>query len=197
MNYGLNSIKAVIFDMDGTLTLPHIDWKVLRSRIGVPDGSGIIDHIVSLPSDEARAAETIVREVEMEAAKAAVPNPGTNELFERLYRLPLKLALVTNNHDEAMRLIIHTLGLRFDVSLSREDATLKPAPDLMLLALDRLELTADEVVSVGDGRYDRIASGAAGIRFIHFSHDRNLGVESEGDTIYEIGELCQLLNLYS
>lgn len=186
-------LKAILFDMDGTITRPHIDWKTLRARVGVPEGATIIAHIESLPHTEAAAAEAIVREVEMEAAVQSVANPGVDALFARLYDLPLKLALITNNHREAMHHVVAKFGLRFDLLLSREDATLKPAPDLFLLALERLGLGVDEVVCLGDGRYDRMACAAAGIRYIHLAHDPD--EPEDGPTIRELGQLPGVLGL--
>ena len=42
-------IEAILFDMDGTVTEPNIDWRALRDRLGVPQGTAIMDHISSLP----------------------------------------------------------------------------------------------------------------------------------------------------
>ena len=98
----MQGIRAILFDMDGTITRPHIDFKSLRARIGVPEGSTIVAYIESLPEDQARAADAILLEAEMDAADNAVANDGLDQLFARLYDLPLKLALITNNHRAAM-----------------------------------------------------------------------------------------------
>lgn len=188
-------VKAVLFDMDGTLTVPHIDWKVLRARVGVPEGAGIMEYIYGLSADDAARADAIVREIEMEAAAAAIANDGLEELFSRLYDLPFQRALITNNHREAMVHVVDTFGLRFDLLLSREDGLLKPAPDLLLLAMERLGVTAREAVFVGDGRYDRLASEAAGVPYIHLAHERD--GEPEGDTIYGLTELLGRLEAES
>ena len=186
-------LKAIIFDMDGTITRPHIDWKALRSRVGVPEGHTIMAHVDSLDPAEAERAEDIVRQVELDAAQHAVLNPGVEELLERLHTHPLQLALVTNNHREAMEHVVRTFGLRFHLLLSREDAQLKPAPDLLELAIRRFGVTPSEVCCVGDGRYDRMASQAAGIRYVHLAHDAD--EPAEGPTIYALSELWDLLDL--
>jgi HAD superfamily hydrolase (TIGR01509 family) len=191
----MKNIRAVLFDMDGTLTVPHIDWKRLRARVGVPEGAGIMEHIYALPEADAERADAIVREVEMEAALASVANEGLAELFEGLDQLPLQLALITNNHREAMEHVVTTFGLRFDVMLSREDALLKPAPDLLLLALERLEVAAEETVFVGDGRYDRVASKAAGVAYIHLAHDGEMTDDER--VIYGLPELLGALGIES
>ena len=55
------TIRALFFDMDGTLTVPNIDWKELRARVGVAEGVGIMEHIYALSGVEARRADLIVR----------------------------------------------------------------------------------------------------------------------------------------
>lgn len=164
-------IRAVFFDMDGTVTRPHIDWRGLRQRVGVPEGTPIMAHIESLVGAERKRAEALLLATEMEAAEQADLNPGAAELLAGLHRVGVKLALITNSHRVAMRRVVERFGLEFDVLLSREDAPLKPAPDLLVLALERLSLACHEACFVGDGHYDRLASQAAGIRYIHLAHD--------------------------
>lgn len=127
----------------------------------------------------------------MASALDATANEGLAELFTQLDERPWKRALITNNHREAMQHVVSTYDLRFDLLLSREDALLKPAPDLLLLALEKFNIIADEAVFIGDGRYDRDASRAAGIRYIHLEHDRSRPVE--GEVIYGLAELLDRL----
>jgi HAD superfamily hydrolase (TIGR01509 family) len=187
----LTVLRAIVFDMDGTITRPHIDWPALRQRVGVPQGMPIMEYIEGLPEPARSRAHGVVEETEMEAADAAVLNPGALELLGRLRRRAVRLALVTNNHRRAMRTVVDRFGLEFDLLLSREDARLKPAPDLLLMAIDRLEVAASEACSVGDGRYDRDASEAAGIRYIHLSHDPALPTTEP--TVHSLDELWQHL----
>ena len=177
--------------MDGTLTVPNIDWKELRARVGVAEGVGIMEHIYALSGVEARRADLIVRETEMTSVCDAVANQGLGQLFDQLENKPWKRALITNNHREAMERVVSTFDLRFDLLMSREDAPLKPAPDLLLLALERFEISPEEAVFIGDGRYDREASAAAGVRYIHLENDRSKA--PEGEVIYGLEELMSLL----
>lgn len=185
--------KAIFFDMDGTITRPRIDWKTLRQRVGVPEGMPIMAYIESLPSPRRERAEAIVEAVEFEAAEQAELNPGAADLIRGLRAHPIELVLITNNHRRAMLRVVESFSLEFDLLLSREDAPLKPAPDLLLLALERLRLAPEEVWFVGDGRYDRMASVAAGIRYIHLAHD---GLpDEEACTIFALNELWQQLGM--
>ena len=166
-----SAARLVVFDMDGTITRPHIDWTVLRQRLQVPAGVPIMAYIESLPSPRQEQANAVLEEVEMEAAVEAVLNPGAAELLGQLRARSLKLALITNNHRRAMQVVVEKFDLDFDLLLSREDAPLKPAPDLLLLALDKFRCAPAEACFVGDGQYDRLASEAAGVPYIHLAHD--------------------------
>ena len=68
-------LKAIFFDMDGTITRPHIDWKELRVRVGVPVGVPIMAHIEELPAAERDRAEAILLDIEYEAAEKAESTP--------------------------------------------------------------------------------------------------------------------------
>lgn len=186
------TIRALLFDMDGTLTIPNIDWEELRARVGVAAGVGIMEHIYALSDEQARRADLIVREIEMASVRDAVANEGLAQLFVELDDRPWKRALITNNHRAAMEHVVAAFELRFDLLLSREDAPLKPAPDLVSLALERFAITAEEAVFIGDGRYDRQACAAAGVRYIHLEHDRSR--TAEGEVIYGLDELIGRLD---
>jgi len=96
------TFQAIIFDMDGILTEPYIDWPALRSKIGCPPEKTIIEHIESLPPKRAKQFNTILIQTEWEAAQQAPIREGAPELIDELRSHNLKLALVTNNHGTAM-----------------------------------------------------------------------------------------------
>ena len=184
-------LKAVLFDMDGTLPQPVIDWGVARRRLGVPEAASIMDHIEAQEGHPRAQAEELLEQIEFEAATNAVSNEGVAGLIEQLHNNGLKTGLVTNNHRRAMEHIVEKLGLSFHLLLSREDGVAKPAPDLLILALARLGLEAGDTVFIGDGRYDRAAAAAAGIAYIHLEHDP--AAPSNGPTVRGLGEIWQLI----
>ncbi len=165
-------IKAIIFDMDGTITRPSIDWRALRERIGAAPGRTIIDHIEGLGPAEAERANRILVETEMEACVHSDLNEGALEMLDYLRGQNVRTALVTNNHEEGMRVVLERHGLRFDVALSRDDGVLKPSADLIRRALEALGLRPEEALSIGDGRYDLEASAGAGVPFLYVTHGR-------------------------
>jgi HAD superfamily hydrolase (TIGR01509 family) len=165
-------IKALILDMDGTITQPVIDWKVLRTEIGASQDQTIMQHIRSLEGDERDRAEKILLETELRGTRNVALNDGFHELQSEIERRGLKTALVTNNHGAAMENVLASHQLSFDVTLSRDDGELKPAPDLIQLALEKLECSPTEVLGVGDSHLDVAACRAANIRCIYLTHGK-------------------------
>jgi len=165
-------IKAIIFDMDGTITKPRIDWKTLRGQMGATPDRTIIDHILSLDATAAEQANRILLETEMEACIHSDLNEGVCEMLAYLRERKTRTALVTNNHNEAVQVVLKKHGLVFDVVLSREDGAIKPSADLIQKALNALSLRPDEVLSIGDGRYDLEASAEIGIPFLYVTNGR-------------------------
>jgi len=163
-------IAAVIFDMDGTITQPVIDWQQLRQRIGAPPERPIMDHIRALPEPDQSEATTILLETEWAATDQVPLNVGFTELYKEIRDLGLKTAVVTNNHGAALQNVLTQHGLTFDVALSRDDGELKPAPDLILLALNRLGCHPEQAIGIGDSRLDVESCQQADVRCIYLTH---------------------------
>ena len=60
--------QIVIFDMDGTLTLPAIDFDRLRAEIGIESGT-ILEALETMTTDERTRAYDIIEEHERVAAR--------------------------------------------------------------------------------------------------------------------------------
>ena len=184
-------LKGVILDMDGTVTVPYIDWKALREKIGAVPERTILEYIDSLPFERSAWANEELRKIEREAAERAAPNEGLNELVDYLRSKGIGIALVTNNHKEAMQTVIRRFGLEFDVALSRDDGELKPSGDLIKKALQALGVQPEEATKIGDSRYDVEACRRTGVRCIYLTNGK--------PTLYHtpsaegLGEVLQLL----
>ena len=185
-------LKGAIFDMDGTITVPYIDWKTLREKIGATPGQTILEHIESLPPDRSVWANDQLLQAELAAAQNADANDGIVDLVDDLRSKGLRLAVVTNNHREAMQTVLRRYSLRFDAALSREDGEIKPSGDLIEKALKALELSADEAIVIGDGRYDIEASRRVGVRCIYLTNgDPALDHTPAVETLQEVLPLIE------
>jgi HAD superfamily hydrolase (TIGR01509 family) len=187
-------IQGIILDMDGTVTEPIIDFPAMRAEIGVPPDSTIIDYIEGLPKAQAEEKYEILLSIERDAAEASTLNGGVEVLLDELITRRVKTALVTNNHRWAMEYVVEKHGLRFDTMLSRDDGVLKPSPDLVERAMSALDLTTDQVVGLGDGRYDLESCAAAGVRFIYLTNgDRRLDHQPAVERLTEVIPLLEAM----
>lgn len=154
----LRRITTVLFDLDGTLTVPVLDFPALRRAIGAPPGASIIHTIQDMPQPQRAAAEAIIREAELDAAHRAQPNFGAIELVQWLHSGGFATGIITRNFREAVDVTLAALGLTFDVVITRDCAPPKPAPDPVLEALRRLGRGAPTALMVGD-YVDDLTSG--------------------------------------
>jgi len=65
-----------------------------------------------------------------------------------------------------VRIVLEKFDLKFDVIITREDAPPKPSREPIILACKRLRLSPEEVVLVGDYKFDIIAGKNAGVKTI-------------------------------
>lgn len=116
-------------------------------------------------------------------------NPEARGLLEALGARGLRRAVVTNTASALAATLLEAARLSdcFEcVACADLVPRSKPAPDLVLYALEKLGAAAGEALMVGDSRYDRGAAGAAGVRFV------GLGIDGDG-RIEQLGELMGLL----
>lgn len=159
----MNRLKAVIFDMDGTITKPFLNFKLIREEIGVV-GEPLLERMAELHGEERKRAWRILERHEEEAAANAELNDDARELLVFLVKAGVKTALFTRNSRKSVDKVLLSLGLVFDAIATRDDAPPKPKPDAIFLLCRRLGVEPPETLVVGDYLYDIVAgkeSGAA------------------------------------
>lgn len=65
----IHEIKGVIFDMDGTLTVPVLNFNQMRTSIGLPVGTDILTAVLNMPLRERERAMKIIEEFEDEGER--------------------------------------------------------------------------------------------------------------------------------
>ncbi|MGC9455457.1 MAG: HAD family hydrolase [Phycisphaerae bacterium] len=154
---------GVIFDMDGTVIEPLLDFAAIRRELGIPLGEDILQAIEQMPPAQRQAAESSLLEKEMSAARQSRLMPSAPEVLERIRSAGLKTALLTRNCKEAMETVLQRFPrLVFDVTLSRECGPIKPEPDGIARACGQMGVQVQRTACVGDFRYDMVAARAAG-----------------------------------
>ena len=211
-----DAVTCVIFDMDGLLlnTEPfytkvseHIaarygrvfDWSVKSSMIGkrAEDSARVFTQALGLPMTP---AEYLAARQEMldELFPQAEPMPGAVRLTRHLHRhgVPLAVATSSDRRHFGLKTTRHRewFGI-FDCIVIGDDPGVqrgKPAPDIFLVAAERLGKPPAECLVFEDSPVGVEAARAAGMAVIavpdpHLSHDEFRAADSilSGLTVFD------------
>ena len=163
--------KAILFDMDGTLTEPLLDFPRIKADMGIGNRP-ILEALAEMNDAERAIAEVVLHRHEEQAATRSTLNPGCVELLEHLSARDIPTAIITRNSRASVETVLKRHRLNIEIIIAREDAPPKPDPAPLELACTRLGVRLADVWMVGDGQYDIEAGLAAGIRTVWLSHGR-------------------------
>lgn len=213
----LRRTKAVLFDFDGTLvnSAPGIvktmeqtflqmgvsipTEAAMRATIGLPLRTALqqLGHLSEMDAD--RAAD-IYRELfpTFEVNYVTV-FPLVLETLGRLRELGIRMAIVTSRDTTSLDLIMNRRGMAtfFETRVTGAGGLApKPAPDMVQALLNRMELTADEALVVGDTTFDIEMGNSAGCRTVavtYGNHSRDMLQEARPS--FMIDKMEELTNL--
>lgn len=175
-------VKAVIFDLDGTIIGFNLDYMAVRAdvrgyliRIGLPasilsmnesifemlgkaeiflKNSGKGERVVGRVRNEVSA---IAEKYELEAAKTTELLSGVVDTLEALKGMGLKLGLCTISSSKSANYILKRFGISrfFDAVTPRNKVKyVKPSTEHLEATLKALHVTPEEAMLVGDGGRD-------------------------------------------
>jgi phosphoglycolate phosphatase len=165
-------VRAVLFDLDGTLVHTHIDFPQMKRQVlAVIERHGLdparfcdVDSLsaiegaarqVAAPERFLEEAEATLVEIEMQACERAEPAHGAAETLAWLRERDVRVGIVTRNCRRAVQQILRDLHLPHEVLLTRADTPrVKPDPVHLTLALERLGARPTDSVMVGDHQMD-------------------------------------------
>ncbi|HEY0128417.1 MAG TPA: HAD family phosphatase [Rubrobacteraceae bacterium] len=182
-------IKAVIFDVDGTLVdsndLHVMAWQEAFRGCGKEVAYDELHAHMGKGGDQLMPVFCSREELdrfgeELEQSRMELfkrdylphvkPFPKVRELFERIEEDGLSIALASSAKEEELEQHKKTLQIEgmLEAATSADDAERsKPHPDIFQAALAGIEgVRPEEAVVVGDTPYDAIAAGKAGMRAI-------------------------------
>jgi phosphoglycolate phosphatase len=176
------SVKAVVFDLDGTLASFNLDYKTVRAEVrgylinvGVPasvlsinesifemlkkteiflKNSGKSTVLIEQTRDEALA---IAEKYELEAARSTGLLPGVIECLRALKKMGVKMGLFTINSQKSVDYILNRFSIYdfFDCVLPRNKVDyIKPNPEHLGAVLKSLNVNASNTMVVGDSMTD-------------------------------------------
>lgn len=211
-------IKAVLFDLDGTLIDSNdlhvkvwhrvfseagheIEPAAIHGQIG-KGGDNLVPALLPALSDSEQKALAdehgrLFKQMFMDQAK---PFPGASELLRRVHDGGRKVVLASSASEAELKHYTELLGVTDIVAAATsidDVGTSKPAPDIFAVALQKVGVAAAEAVAVGDTPYDVISAGKAGagtIALLSGGFSQSALREAGADTIYD--DVADLLKGY-
>jgi sugar-phosphatase len=176
---GLPDIRAVLFDMDGTLVdsdaVVDRTWTLWASEYGIPaaevlavaHGSPAEATIGRLRPDlspeERAAAVARILDLECDDLSDVVPTPGAHELISTLERLGLPWAVYTSASNRLAKVRLDAAGISPSILVTLDDVTRgKPDPEGYLRAAELLDVPVEHCLVVEDTTVGLAAGRAAG-----------------------------------
>lgn len=180
----VGQVRAVIFDVDGTLmdtNYHHAEaWARALLAVGRPTprsvihrqiGKGADQFLPEFVTDAARAHEADRRHGEEYAGivQTAAPLPGAKDILKRLPEQGIGVWLATSAQPQELETTLAALEAEESIAgivSSGDVEDSKPAPDIFALALEKTGLEPSDVVIVGDTIWDVIAANRCGLRTV-------------------------------
>lgn len=181
------NVRAVIFDMDGLLIDSErvildcwretaaaqsldLDDSLWLSMVGLHD-AGCTELLNGLLGAERAQRLTFQckRSYDLLVEDGLPLKAGARELLQDLFDLGVPLAVATSTRGERARIKLARSGIDgyfSHVVTSSDVAHAKPAPDLYLLAAERLSIPSGECIAIEDSEFGVRAASAAGMRVI-------------------------------
>ena len=99
----IRHVRGVVFDMDGTLTLPTLDFAEMKRRLKLPPSSDILVSVQAMSGEDKEKSMAIIEEMEDEANRRLRLQPGVLDVLHFLARRGLVRGLITRNSDKSVR----------------------------------------------------------------------------------------------
>ncbi len=216
-DYVFSSVKAVVFDLDGTLlnTLEDltdaVNYALEQYRLPTHSNEAIasfigngVETLIARAIDDGRANplyEPILEQFRSYYAvhcedKTAV-YPGVMDVLATLHEKNLKMAIVSNKIDSAVKkLNLNYFSEYIQIAIGdAPDCKKKPEPDMLLKALRQLDVKPHEVLYVGDSDVDILTAERAGVTCVSATWGyRSRAFLEQNHARYLIDQPMQLLD---
>lgn len=173
------SIKAILFDMDGTLfdtelKMNELIHKLVREHYNMDiafsdeELAGLscaqkVTHV--LGKEDPDFLSKVIKIASSEYPKMAVPIEGVVYFLGRMKKQGFKIAVCTNGEIDLLKEAFEKLEVEFDLlqGTSGGDVKKKPEPDVYLTGMKKLGVSPEEVLIIEDSKPGIDSANAAGI----------------------------------
>jgi len=190
------SVKAVIFDLDGTITQPYFDFDAIRKEIGLGKNSGpILESMQKMTPQQRQRAEQILQYHEQKAVVESKLNPGAKQTLSALRQTGIRIGILTRNRRSNAEAIAVRHKLKFDAIVDRDDGPVKPDAFGVLRLCRQFGVKPEQTLVVGDYLFDLLSAKAAGaVAVLLANHERADEFAKHADfTIQNIKQVLQIV----
>jgi beta-phosphoglucomutase-like phosphatase (HAD superfamily) len=181
-------MTTLIFDFDGTLFHLPVDYGVVRRDLALAPGVKVGPSLQRFIDDGDEASLAVVTRHEVAAVATGSFTKGAPDCLTG----GNDVAIVTRNSREAVRAALGPLADTI-VIVGREDVRrLKPDPDGVLLAMEKLGADPAGTALIGDTFHDVEAARAAGVHSV-VVHNPLLDYAPDGADLY-LDDLRQVVD---
>ena len=183
----MNELKAVIFDMDGVLidseSIHYEIERIIFDRLGISVPEEVHSTYMGTAGDfmyadlksrfaltdsveELLEADDLFRGEYFSNLAHIAPNDGVIGLLDEIRATGLKLGVATSSPPEVVKILLTRCGIisYFDAIVTTTEAgPSKPAPDVYLLAAEKLNVSPSECVVFEDSPNGLLAAKRAGM----------------------------------
>ncbi len=156
------TIKAVIFDLDGTITEPYFDFDAIREEMGIARNDGPVwEKMEKMSLDKRKRTEKILHFHEQRAVVESTLNDGARETLAQLRKSGIYIGILTRNRKENALAVAEKHGLKFDAVIGREEGPVKPDAFGVLKLCKTFGVQPTETLVVGDYLFDLQCANSA------------------------------------
>jgi len=177
----------VLFDVDGTLVdtnyLHAVCWAEALRQNGHAVQTAVVHRSIGMATDELlthllgddrdRSQDDSLADAHLTLYRQhwgrLTTLPGATDLLRRCADVGLQVVLASSASDEELAMLRRVIGAddAITAATSADDADAgKPSPDILLVALDKAGLAAQDALLVGDSVWDAHAARRAGLPFV-------------------------------
>jgi HAD superfamily hydrolase (TIGR01509 family) len=188
-------IKAVIFDLDGTITEPYLDFDRIRAEIGLsPDTGSLLEEMEKMKGADRKRAEEILYKHEQSAIEHSVLNTGAGETLKWLRQTGIRIGVLTRNTHTSALAVAKKHNIEFDAVVDRDDGPVKPNPFGVKRLCKHFKVEPAQVLVVGDYLFDLQSAKAAGATAVLIKTGKN--TEQFGSFAdYIINSLSEIIDI--
>ncbi|AIU69010.1 dolichol-phosphate glucosyltransferase [Thermococcus eurythermalis] len=211
-------IRAVVFDLDGTLVGAEKTFSEIKSELkerlislGIPrelvgELTPMYEGLIELSRKTGRPFEemySILVNLEVERIRDSFLFEGARELLDFLVGEGIKLALMTRSSRMAALEALELHGIKdyFEIISTRDDVPpeeLKPNPGQLRRILGELNVQPEKAIVVGDHGYDVIPARELGaLSVLVTGHEAGrMSFQVEAEPNFEVENLIHLRKLF-